>query len=89
MFCSRAITLTSIGYRKNIKSAFIEPKAGFGIDIESSHDDFCGFIGIEPGIQKRKFTFSIDYRFISSDGLAYGDHFHTFAIRVGYKIPGK
>lgn len=86
---SYTFALTSIGYRKNIKSFFIEPKAGFGTNIEGGHDAFCGFIGIEPGIQKRKFTFSIDYRFISSDGLAYGEHFHTFAIRIGYKIPGK
>lgn len=86
---SYTFLLTSIGYRKNIKSFFIEPKAGFGINIENGYDNFCGFIGIEPGIQKRKFTFSIDYRFISSDGLAYGDHFHTFAIRMGYKISGK
>jgi hypothetical protein len=86
---SYTFALTSIGYRKNIKSFFIEPKAGFGINMEDGDENFCGFIGIEPGIQKRKFTFSIDYRFISSDGLAYGDHFHTFAIRMGYKIPGK
>ncbi|HTN06318.1 hypothetical protein [Agriterribacter sp.] len=85
---SYTFALTSIGYRKNIRSAFIEPKAGFGIDIEGRHENFCGFIGIEPGIQKRKFSFSIDYRFITSDGLAYGEHFHTFAIRIGYKIPG-
>ncbi|MFT3747036.1 MAG: hypothetical protein QM768_01920 [Agriterribacter sp.] len=86
---SYTFALTSIGYRKNIKSFFIEPKAGFGIDIEDGYDSFCGFIGIEPGIQKRKFIFSIDYRFISSDGLVEGDHFHTFAIRMGYKITGK
>lgn len=78
--------LIAIGYRRNIGSAFIEPKAGFGLCIESNRSRFCGFIGIEPGIEKRKFRFSIDYRFISSNGLVYGDHFHTFAIRVGYKI---
>lgn len=81
--------LTSIGYRKSIKSAFVEGKAGFGICNESSYKDFCGFIGIEPGIQKRKFSYSIDYRFISSDGLFYGEHFHTFAVRVGYRIIGR
>lgn len=86
---SYTFALASIGYRKNIKSAFIEPKAGLGINIGARREDFSVFVGIEPGIQKRKFTFSMDYRFISSDGLAYGDHFHTFALRMGYKISWK
>lgn len=77
---------TSIGFRKSIQSVFIEPKAGIGISYESNETDFCGFIGIEPGIQKKHFSFSIDYRFISSDGLIYGDYFHTFAFRVGYRF---
>lgn len=85
---SYTFVLTSIGYRKNIQSVFIEPKAGLGIYGESNNTNFCGFIGIEPGIQKRQFSFSLDYRFISSDGVVDGDHFHTFAIRVGYEIRG-
>lgn len=86
---SYTFLLTSIGYRKNINSIFIEPKVGFGLCNESSYRNFCGFIGIEPGFQKRKFSYSIDYRFISSDGVVYGEHFHTLALRIGYKIIGR
>lgn len=77
---------TAIGYRKNIQSFFVEPKVGLGVLHDDSDSEFCAIIGIEPGIQKQRFSFSIDYRFISADGLVYGDHFHTFAVRVGYRI---
>ena len=81
--------LTSVGYRKSMESFFVEPKAGLGIVAESGESSFCGFVGIEPGIQKRKFSFSMDYRFISADGLVEGEHFHTFALRVGYRFGGR
>ena len=78
--------LASFGYRKRIKSAFIEPKIGLGFNIEDGYQSPCGFVGLEPGIEKKKLTFSIDYRFISSDGIADGDYFHTIGLKVGYKI---
>lgn len=78
--------LTSIGYRKRIKSAFIEPKLGLGFCNDFDEGGFTGFIGVEPGIEKKKFRFSIDYRFIATDGFIQGDHFHTFAFRMGYRI---
>lgn len=83
---SYTFVLTSVGYRKHIKAVFIEPKIGLGICNGFDENDVSMFIGVEPGIEKRKFRFSIDYRFISVDGLIEGDYFHTFAFRVSYKI---
>ena len=78
--------LTSAGYRKRINNLFIEPKLGIGLGNDFDEDSFTGFIGVEPGIEKKQFRFSLDYRFISSGGLIEGDHFHTLAFRVGYRI---
>ena len=54
---SYTFLLTSVGYRKIIQQAFVEPKIGIGLSNEDGYSSFCGFIGIEPGIQKGKIDF--------------------------------
>lgn len=78
--------LTSFGYRKRIQSLFIEPKLGFGLFGEGGTMYLSGFAGIEPGFEKRRLRYSIDYRLISTDGIIDGDIVHTFSFRVGYRI---
>ncbi|MGC4038238.1 MAG: hypothetical protein QM764_19905 [Chitinophagaceae bacterium] len=83
---SYTFAVASVGYRKSFKSFFVESKVGFGPSKEGDNESYCGVIGIEPGFQKDKFSFSLDYRFITTEGLGDGKHFHTIAFRVGYKI---
>lgn len=78
--------LASFGYRKQIKSFFIEPKIGGGLFNGYRYNSPCIFIGVEPGIQKEKINFSIDCRYFASDGIVYGDHFSTVSFKIGYKI---
>ena len=78
--------LASFGYRKRIKSFFIEPKLGGGLFNGFRYNSPCIFIGVEPGVQKEKFNFSIDCRYFASDGIVYGDHFGTVSFKIGYKI---
>ncbi len=76
----------SFGYRKSINSIFIEPKVGLGLCHQDNYINLSGFVGVEPGIQRRKFSFSLDYRFINADGWIEGEYFHTLAFRAGYRI---
>jgi len=81
--------LASAGYRKSIQSFYIEPKIGGGLYGDPRYYAPCVFVELEPGFQKEKFSFSIDYRFISADGIAEGEYFHTLTLKVGYKFPVK
>ena len=80
------VLVASLGYRKRIKSFFIEPQIGGGLYKEENYNAPCIFLGLEPGLQRKRLSYSINYRFISTDGFIDGDHFHMFAFRVGYKI---
>lgn len=78
--------LALVGYRKIIKSFYIEPHLGGGLFKEEDYNSPCIFIGLEQGIQKRQFNYSIDFRFISADGILGGDHFYTFSLKFGYRF---
>jgi hypothetical protein len=81
--------LASLGYRKTIHSFYIEPKIGGGLYGDPGYYAPCVFIGVEPGFQNEKFSYSIDYRFISADGIELGEHFNMVTLKVGYRIGGK
>lgn len=78
--------LASFGYRKQIKSFFIEPKIGGGLFNGYRYNSPCIFLGVEPGIQREKFNFSIDCRLFSTDGIVYGEQFGTVSLKIGYII---
>jgi len=78
--------LSSFGFRKIRKSFFVEFKAGIGAFNDEDYFSPCVFIGIEPGIQKDKLIFSLDYRFLTSEGLIDGSYFNTVALKFSYKI---
>lgn len=80
--------LASLGYRKTIHSFYIEPKLGGGLYGDPRYYAPCVFLGIEPSFQKEQFSFAIDYRFISADGIELGEHFHLVALKVGYRLGG-
>jgi hypothetical protein len=80
--------LSSFGYRINQRSFFVETQVGIGGNYEIDYSSICGFIGIEPGIHRKRWIFSIDYRFITSDGFIEGDHFHALSFKTGYRIFG-
>lgn len=83
---SYTFLLTDIGYRKYFKSLFVEPKAGLGFCNEFDDNNISALIGVEPGLERQKFRFSIAYRFITSGGVLDGDYFHTLAFRMGYRV---
>ncbi|MFT3702145.1 MAG: hypothetical protein QM802_07235 [Agriterribacter sp.] len=81
--------LAFAGYRKSIQSFYIEPKIGGGLYGDPSYYAPCVFIGVEPGFRKERFSFAIDCRFISVDGLVEGEHIYTLGVKVGYRFTGK
>lgn len=86
---SYGFAMGSIGYRKQLRKGFIQPSVGFGVAIESSYISPCALIGIGYGIERKKFIYSIDYRFLSADGILEGEHFHVLGLNVGYKLTWK
>lgn len=86
---THTFTLASIGYRIRTTWFYIEPRLGGGLYKEEDYNSGCFFIGLEPGIQKEKFNFSIDYRLIVEGGMLWGTGFHTFSAKIGYRIFGK
>ena len=85
-------TVASIGYRIRMNSFYVEPQAGGGfykeLYRETDYNAGCFFLGLEPGIEKKRFSFSINYRFISADGLVFGEQFNMFSAKIGYMLVG-
>jgi hypothetical protein len=84
----------TLGYRKKIRSLYIEPQLGGGYYRDEEYYLFmphytptpCGAMGVECGIEKKRLCYSVDYRFISSGQFIKEDIFHTFSIKVGYRF---
>ena len=84
-----SIITAILGYRRMIKSFFIEPQVGAGLYIEEGNDyrAFATFIGVEPGFRKNNLTFSLSYRFLVAEELVFGEQFHILSLKVGFRLP--
>lgn len=86
--------LGTVGYRKRIGSLYVEPKLGGGYYRGEEYYRFlpdytptpCTIIGLESGIDKKRFIYSVDYGLISAGQFMNGSVFHTFLIKVGCRL---